>query len=99
MQVEDGEEVTVTSVCLKNATISLRIQQPATHTLIGLVDVVVFSFPETTIRHLPPWKAQPPKSPCRQEEGSRVSSRFGDQHVCLLPTTDAQRGKPLNLPF
>lgn len=65
MQVEDGEEVTVTSVCLKNAAISLKIQQPATHALISFVDVVVFSFPEITIHHLP--------AQHRQEEGSRVS--------------------------
>lgn len=85
MQVEDGEEVTVTSVCLKNAAISLRIQQPATHALIGLVDVVVFSFPEITIRHLPP---------CRQEEGSRVSSRFRDQHCVSFPPLMLREGNP-----
>lgn len=66
MQVEDGEEVTVTSVCLKNAAISLKIQQPATHALISFVDVVVFGFPEITICHLAP-------AQLRQEEGSRVS--------------------------
>lgn len=63
MQVEDGVEVTVTSVCLKNAAISLKIQQPATRALIGFIDVVVFSFPEITIRHLPPARLSR-TSPC-----------------------------------